>query len=152
MPLSLTSAVFQEGEVIPSRYTCEGENISPPLQWEGVPSEVESFVLIMDDPDAPAGVWDHWILFNLPKDLRNIQENERNFSSDTKKGINSWGKLDYGGPCPPSGAHHYFFKLYALSKKLELRDASRKSEIEKAMRGHILAQAQLVGVYKKASK
>ncbi len=151
MSLSLTSAVFQDGEIIPSQYTCEGKNISPPLQWEGVPTGVESFVLIMDDPDAPAGVWDHWILFNLPKDLRHIQEDERRFPSDIKKGINSWVNLSYGGPCPPSGIHHYFFKLYALSKKLELSDAANKPEIEKAMRGHILAQAQLVGVYKKTS-
>lgn len=144
MSLSLTSPVFKHKESIPELYTCDGENINPPLKIYGVPEEASSLVLIVDDPDAPIGNWDHWVIFNIPKETSNIAEDS---SPKGIRGENSWEKLGYGGPCPPDGEHRYIFKLYALDIFLDLQEGSNKQEVEGAMSGHILEQAQLVGLY-----
>lgn len=148
--MNLTSSVFANGDLIPSIYTCDGQDISPPLFWSDAPLNTVSFVLINDDPDAPMGTWDHWILFNIDSNFTNFAENV-NVSklSGVKQGRNSWGRNDYGGPCPPSGTHRYFFKLYALDLKLDVPDGSSKQKVEKAMVGHVLAKAELMGKYKR---
>ena len=144
--LILTSSAFEPGTPIPARYSCDGNDISPPLAWHGVPPDTQSFALIFDDPDAPGGTWDHWLLFNLPADTRTLPENAT-LPAETSVGKNSWGRTDYGGPCPPRGTHRYFFKLYALDTPLSLTTGASKSEIETAMRGHILAHTELMGTF-----
>ncbi len=152
--MKLTSPAFQHNDVIPSRYTCDGGDISPPLQILDVPKSVKALVLIMDDPDIPdfvkerfkIKVWDHWVVFNIPPETKEIREGEN------LKGIlgrNTGGKNAYGGPCPPDREHRYFFKLYALDIELKLQAGSTKSEVEAAMAGHILAEAMLVGRYER---
>lgn len=143
------SSVFKQGEAIPSKYTCDGSNISPPLTWKDVPSGTRSLVLIMDDPDAPHGVWDHWILFNIPTNVDMLAENTQELPTGTQQGKTSWDTLGYGGPCPPDREHRYFFKLYALDKVLSLSPGATKSEIDTAMKGHILGTAELMGKYKR---
>ncbi|PIR46460.1 MAG: YbhB/YbcL family Raf kinase inhibitor-like protein [Candidatus Vogelbacteria bacterium CG10_big_fil_rev_8_21_14_0_10_45_14] len=133
---------------MPSQYTCDGENISPPLEISGAPEETESFALIVDDPDAPGGVWDHWLAWNIPEDTAVIEEG---VAPPGKAGTNSFGKTSYGGPCPPSGTHRYFFKLYALDSKLDIHSESPKNVLEGAMKGHILEQAKLVGLYRRSN-
>ena len=148
-PFTLTSSAFQNLEAIPVIYTCDGRDISPPLNWDNPPPSSKSMVLIMDDPDAPVGTWDHWILFNLPPDITNIPEDFTQLPPGTKSGSNSWRKNTYGGPCPPgSTSHRYYFKLYALDTQLNLPEGSKKAAVEKAMKGHILAQTELVGIYR----
>jgi len=150
VPFALTSTAFAEGEPIPSKYTCDGEDISPPLQWRDVPEGTRSFALIADDPDAPRGTWDHWLLYNLPAEARNLPEGvpaEAELSDGSRHGQNSWSRLGYGGPCPPSGTHRYFFKLYALDTLLELDAGASKERLSQAMEGHVLAEAVLMGVY-----
>lgn len=147
MALQITSSVFKNGEMIPSKYTCDGANSSPPLQWHDAPSGTQSFALIVDDPDAPAGTWDHWLLFNIPPQVTAIAEDEKVFGSEPGK--NSWGHTNYGGPCPPQGIHRYYFKLYALDTKLSLPSSSTKATIEDAMKNHILAKAELLGKYER---
>jgi len=144
--LKLTSPVFENNGKIPGKYTCQGDDINPRLDISGVPSDAKSLVLIMDDPDAPAGVWDHWILFNMPV-VSKIEENS--VPSGAVQGKNSWGKNEYGGPCPPSGEHRYVFKLYALDITLDLDFSADKKDVEKAIEEHILAQTKLVGLYSK---
>lgn len=146
MTLTLTSTAFAAGEPIPAKYTCDGVNVSPPLSWGAPPAGTQSFTLILDDPDAPAGVWDHWLLFNIPADLRNLPE-RAGAPAGSVDGKNSWGRTGYGGPCPPRGTHRYFFKLYALDTKLDLPAGAAKSQLLRAMEGHILAQAELMTVY-----
>ncbi len=143
---TITSTAFEPGAPIPARYSCDGDDISPPLAWADVPPDTQSFALIFDDPDAPGGTWNHWLLFNLPADTRALPENTT-LPTGTRIGKNSWGRTDYGGPCPPHGTHRYFFKLYALDTTLSLADGASKSEIEAAMNGHILAQAELMGTF-----
>ena len=143
--MRITSPVFGHNEMIPSRYTCQGEDINPPLIIEDVPPGTRSLVLIMDDPDAPIGTWDHWIVYDIPPQTARIEEN----SVPGTQGRNSWGRNDYGGPCPPSGTHRYFFKLYALDTELRLPEGTGKKQVETAMQGHVLAQAQLIGLYRK---
>jgi len=145
--LKLTSPAFEDNGNIPSKYTCQGEDINPALNIEGTPENAESLVLIMDDPDAPGGTWDHWIVFNIPK-VSSIGENS--VPDGAVQGKNSWGNNNYGGPCPPSGTHRYMFKLYALDTKLELDENSGKNDVENAMQGHILAETRLVGLYSKS--
>ena len=145
--MKLTSPVFQNGSNIPARYTCDGKNISPPLEWSGIPTNTKSLVLIMDDPDAPAEIWDHWIIFNFPPNLTSLVESVKQFPSGTKFGKNSWGKTEYGGPCPPDRKHRYFFKLYALNTLLELSNGATKEKIQQAMKGQIVAEAELIGLY-----
>jgi Raf kinase inhibitor-like YbhB/YbcL family protein len=145
-PMKLFSSAFQNNGVIPKKYTCDGENISPPLSWTDVPDGTKSFVLIHDDPDAVpvAGyVWDHWILINIPSDTKDIAENNR----VGVEMINSFQQISYGGPCPPNGEHRYYFKLYALDTMLNIPGKSSKADIEKAIEGHVLAKAELIGTY-----
>lgn len=153
MGLKLTSSAFAEGELIPRQYTCDGRDISPPLSWTGAPAGTKSFALICDDPDAPVGVWDHWVCFNLPPSLAGLPEavpRTEALPGGGLHGRNSWGKLGYGGPCPPGGVHRYFFKLYALDAELNLKAGATKKDVEKAMQGHILAESQLMGRYKRS--
>jgi len=145
--LALSSSAFGEGERIPERYTCDGEDVSPPLAWERAPADTVTYALIMDDPDAPAGTWVHWVLFNLPRDHDRLAED---VSAEVGTGgKNSWGRTGYGGPCPPSGQHRYIFKLYALDTELALEAGADKEALLAAMEGHVLASDQLTGVYQR---
>lgn len=149
MGLIIQSSAFNSGNSIPMKYTCDGANIPPPLSWEGEPKNTQSFVLIVDDPDAPAGTWNHWIVFNIPKTTHDFSENLLTLPNGAKYGKNSWEKTAYGGPCPPQGEHRYLFNLYALDTVLNLSANTNKSQIQSAMQGHILATATLIGKYKK---
>jgi Raf kinase inhibitor-like YbhB/YbcL family protein len=154
LPFELISTAFEQGEPIPEKYSCDGEDISPSLAWGDPPAGTQSLALIMDDPDAPVGTWDHWILFNISPDLRELQEDlpitGKNIDPDAIfVGNNSWGRAGYGGPCPPSGAHRYFFKLYALDTIINLLPGATKQELLDAMEGHILAEAELMGTYRR---
>jgi Raf kinase inhibitor-like YbhB/YbcL family protein len=140
--LVVTSPAFTDGGRIPAQYTCDGADVNPPLRIQSIPDETINLVLIVDDPDAPMGTWDHWVLWNIPV-LDTIEED----SAPGTEGINDFGKHTYGGPCPPSGTHRYVFKAYALAVELDLASTSRKRDVENAMKGHILAQGRLVGVY-----
>lgn len=140
--LNVTSSAFKEGEYIPSKYTCDGENINPPLHIEGLPENTKSVVLIIDDPDAPRIAWVHWIVWNI-KPVADIKEN----SKPGVQGTNDFGRVDYGGPCPPLTMHRYFFKVYALDCTLNLHYSTRKREVESTMKDHILAKGELMGRY-----
>lgn len=140
--LTITSPVFENNRPIPKKYTCDGEDVNPPLNIEGIPVGTKSLVLIVDDPDAPMGTWDHWIVWNIPPKNK-IDED----SVPGVEGVNDFRKHSYGGPCPPSGTHRYFFKVYALDVQLALDSNSRKKDVEKAMKDHILAKGELVGLY-----
>jgi hypothetical protein len=145
MSLQVTSSAFNDGDRIPRMYTCDDQNISPPISWMGVPSDTVSLALIMDDPDAPMGTWVHWVLYNLSPDLTTLEQGVIGVGTDGK---NDFNRLGYGGPCPPKGSNHrYFIKLYALDTMLDLKAGATKSQVESAMRGHILAQGQLMGKY-----
>jgi Raf kinase inhibitor-like YbhB/YbcL family protein len=141
-PLRVTSSAFKSNGTIPKKYTCDGIDVNPPLSIEGLPKQTESLVLIVDDPDAPRGTWVHWVVWNIPP-LRVIQED----SVPGTEGVNDFQRHSYGGPCPPSGTHRYFFKVYALDTKLQLGQNAGKRDVEKAMEGHILAMGELVGLY-----
>lgn len=147
MAFLLTSNAFTANGFIPAKFTCDGNDLSPALQWTAPPAGTKSLALIMDDPDAPVGNWDHWILFNLPAETLGMTEGVKTLPTGTLEGKNSWGRTGYGGPCPPDREHRYFFKLYALDSKLALKSGSTKKEIESAMKGHIVAQTQLIGRY-----
>jgi hypothetical protein len=142
--MELTSLEFNNKEYIPEKYTCEGEGVNPPLLISGIPRDARSLALIVDDPDAPMGVWVHWVVFDIPVVSR-IEEN----SVPGKLGITNSGRRDYHGPCPPSGIHRYFFKIYALDTKLNLSEGISKGQLEKAMQGHILDKSELIGLYKR---
>lgn len=141
----ISSPAFEHNGIIPSQYTCDGENMNPPLKFVGIPEATQSLVLILDDPDSPSGNWLHWILVNIEPSINSIQEGV--IPAGVKQGINSFGNLGYGGPCPSSGTHRYFFRLYALDKKLETHPPFGREEIEQMMSGHIIAQAELMGQY-----
>ncbi len=143
----LESPAFAHNGFIPKEYTCNGADHSPPLIWKKIPENTQSFVLIMDDPDAPMGLWVHWILFNLPADCHELT----GIPSKAISARNSWGRTGYGGPCPPSGTHRYFFKLYALDTLLTLGEHATKKEIETAMQNHIIEQTELMGRYSQSS-
>lgn len=144
--MTITSPEFKHNGIIPPRFTCQGEDINPTLQISGVPAGAKSLVLIVDDPDAPVGVWDHWIVYDIDPVTTEIREN----SVPGIQGWNSYRRVEWGGPCPPSGTHRYFFKLYALDKKsLGVKPDSSKEVIERAMKNHILDKAELIGLYKK---
>ncbi|MCE8162993.1 MAG: YbhB/YbcL family Raf kinase inhibitor-like protein [Candidatus Moeniiplasma glomeromycotorum] len=145
--MKLTSSAFTHQTSLPSRYTCDGKNVSPPLTWSEIPPATQSLVLIMDDPDAPGGTWDHWIIFNLPPNLNSLPEGINQFPSGTKLGKNSWGQTEYGGPCPPDRQHRYFFKLYALNTVLDLPPGASKSQIQQALKGKIIEKTELIGLY-----
>jgi len=149
--MQLTSTAFTEGEPIPAKYTCDDKNVSPPLKWSGVPADARSLVLIVDDPDAPAGTWVHWVLYDLPGSLSGLTEDQpktQYLPGGARQGLNDFEHLGYGGPCPPPGKpHRYFFKLYALNRLLELKPGVTKKDVERAMEKHIVAQGQLMGTY-----
>ena len=151
--MKLTSTVFTEGGPIPSKYTCDGENISPPLTWSGIPPSTKSLALIVDDPDAPGKTWVHWIVYNLSPASNSLNENmpaTNQINSQAFQGTNDFKKIGYGGPCPPSGTHRYFFKLYALDSTVTITsERATKDELLRNMQGHIIAQAELIGLYKR---
>jgi Raf kinase inhibitor-like YbhB/YbcL family protein len=150
MALVITSSAFSEGQAIPNRYTCDGPDVSPDLAWSGVPETAASLALICDDPDAPMGMWVHWVLFNIPADADGLSAeipSDAILENGARHGKNDFGKLGYGGPCPPGGTHRYFFKLYALDTQVELDSGSTKDQLLEAMEGHILAEGQLMGIY-----
>jgi Raf kinase inhibitor-like YbhB/YbcL family protein len=145
--LHITSPAFQDNSHIPRQYTCDGKDINPPLVIENVPAETKSIALICDDPDAPMGTWVHWVLWNIDPTTKEIAENA--VPQGAVEGMNDFKKHAYGGPCPPSGTHRYFFKVYALDTVLDISPNSTKSALEKAMKGHIIAQGQIIGLYKR---
>jgi Raf kinase inhibitor-like YbhB/YbcL family protein len=149
--MQVQSSAFSDGEPIPPRHTCDGADISPPLSWFEPPTGTQSLALTCDDPDAPGGTWDHWVLFNIPASVRSLSEGippDEVVAGVGMQGSNSWKRIGYGGPCPPKGStHHYDFKLYALDRVLDLDPGASKRDLEKAMSGHILATGQLTGQY-----
>lgn len=152
MAMKIESPAFKHEGMLPSTHTCDGKDMSPPLQWSGAPENTKSFALIGDDPDAPMGTWVHWVIFNIPPGTHELHENMQKvtgWKNGAEQGKNSWGKLGYGGPCPPSGTHRYFFKLYALDTMLNVPSGATKEQVESAMKGHVLADAQLMGKYKR---
>jgi len=156
MALSLRSSAFQHQGEIPRQYTCDGKDLSPPLEWSGLPAGTKSLALVVDDPDAPDPkapkmTWVHWVLYNLPPEATDLKEALRpaELPKGTREGINDWGRTGYGGPCPPIGRHRYFHKLYALDTMLPDLGRPAKAALEKAMKGHVLAEAQLIGSYQR---
>ena len=154
MGLTLTTRAFAANGEIPSRYTCDGQDRSPDLQWSGLPDGTRSLVLIVDDPDAPDPAapkmtWVHWVLYNLPTESTGLEEAVHELPSGTGEGINDWKRTGYGGPCPPVGRHRYYHKLYALDTRFPDLGKVTKKDVEKAMRGHILDQAELIGTYQR---
>ncbi|MDH4359082.1 MAG: YbhB/YbcL family Raf kinase inhibitor-like protein [Candidatus Berkelbacteria bacterium] len=145
--MEITSSAFQEGGAIPAKYSCKGENISPDLKIEGIPAEAKSLALIIDDPDAPAGLWTHFLLANIDPSTSTISEDS--IPEGAIIGANSSGEAKYDGPCPPSGTHRYYFKIFALDRTLELKSGFSRRELEEAMERHILAQGQLIGKFSK---
>lgn len=146
------TSVFKEKEKIPAKYTCSEQDISPPLNWRNAPEKTVSFALIMDDPDAPMGTWVHWVMWNIPADQTELKENvakQSELTGGIKQGTNSGGKIGYMGPCPPSGVHRYYFKLYALDTKLQFEGKVTKEKLLEAMEGHILSEGTLMGLYDK---
>jgi Raf kinase inhibitor-like YbhB/YbcL family protein len=150
--IKLTSTAFKDGQPIPRTYTCDGVNVSPPLEWSGVPKTVKTLSIICDDPDASPDTWVHWVLYNLPADnigmVESLPATEKLLAGGFQ-GTNDFKKIGYGGPCPPSGTHHYFFKIYALDGEIPLKAGATKAELLKAMEGHVLLQGQLMGTYKR---
>ena len=148
--MKLTSKAFEAKSMISPQFTCDGEDISPPLSWSPPPTDTQSLALICDDPDAPRKTWVHWVVYNLPPSTCSLSEaipEGRNISGGGLQGINDFQKLSYGGPCPPGGTHRYFFTIYALDKMLELEPGATRAEVETAMRGHILERGELMGYY-----
>ncbi|UFS68780.1 YbhB/YbcL family Raf kinase inhibitor-like protein [Geomonas sp. RF6] len=150
MEFKLSSPAFNNGTQIPSRYTCDGENINPHLVIHGVPAKTKSLALLVEDPDAPAGLWVHWVMWNMPPDTTEIREHTVPFGA--KEGLNTRRKHGYDGPCPPSGSHRYFFRLFALDQKLELKADAGKEQLEEAMMTHILATTELMGTYSRTNE
>jgi Raf kinase inhibitor-like YbhB/YbcL family protein len=145
MGITLTSTAFREGAPIPVKHTCDGPDVSPPLAWRGAPAAAKSFALVSDDPDAPGKTWVHWVLYNVPPTVSQLAEGD---SGGGVQGLNDFRRTGYGGPCPPPGKpHRYFFKLYSLDAPLALTAGATKADVERAMQGHVLAQAQLIGTY-----
>ncbi len=145
--LKISSQAFVHNGYIPARYTCDGNDVNPPLEIANVPAEAKSLALIVDDPDAPVGMWVHWVAWNIDPATREIGEDS--VPRSAMQGKNDWKRSSYGGPCPPSGVHRYFFKLYALDTRLNLGAGTTKKDLEKAMQGHILASTELIGLYKR---
>ncbi len=150
--ITVTSTAFKDGEMIPSRYTCDGANISPQIAWTNIPHDTKSIAIISDDPDAPVGTWVHWIVYDIPPDVTELQENcppDKILKNGAKQGITDFKRIGYGGPCPPSGTHRYFFKAYALDILLNAQPGLTKANLLKAMDGHIIAKGQLIGKYER---
>ena len=143
--LQISSPAFKHHGHIPPKYTCDGADVNPPLTIENVPSGAKSLALIVDDPDAPRSTWVHWVMWNITSDIHAIEENT--VPAGAAEGVNDFRKRNYGGPCPPSGTHRYFFKLYALDSSLTLNTNTTKTDLERAMKGHILAQSEIIGLY-----
>jgi Raf kinase inhibitor-like YbhB/YbcL family protein len=159
MALKVTSPAFQSNGAIPSRYTCEGQDVSPPLAWSGATGNTRSFALIVDDPDAPdpakpQRVYVHWVIFNLPPNTTALPENasKMGLPKGAMQGKNDWGKAEYGGPCPPIGRHRYFFKLYALDTPVAGLKNATKADLERAIQGHVVDSGELIGTYQKGGK
>ena len=163
--LHLSSPAFTDGGTIPKAFTCDGADRSPPLQWSGVPQAARSLVLICDDPDAPAGTWSHWVVFNLPPDVTSLEEGiaaelaaapeprpaVKQVLRTTVQGKNDFGKIGYGGPCPPSGSHRYVFRLYAVDRSLDVSAGATRAEVLRAIEGHVVAEGKLTGKYARGS-
>jgi Raf kinase inhibitor-like YbhB/YbcL family protein len=153
MTINITSVAFAEGQPIPSKYTCDGEDVSPSLKWDNAPAGTKSFALICDDPDAPSGTWVHWVIYDLPATTTELPEaipTKEEVLNGAKQGKNDFGRTGYGGPCPPpGGAHRYYFKLYALDDSLNLRAGAKKGDVEVAMKGHIVGEGKLMGSYRR---
>ncbi len=152
MPLVLESTAFSNQELIPAKYTCDGANVSPPLKWNGAPDGTQSFAIIFDDPDAPAKTWVHWVVFNIPAETAQLEENisrDQKLANGAIQGTNDFKKYGYGGPCPPGGTHGYHLKLYALDTLLDLGPGATKQQVIDAMNGHILDKDELIGKYKR---
>ena len=152
--MKITSTAFAQDAAIPAKYTCEGSDLSPPLAWSEVPANTKSFVLIVDDPDAPDPAapkmtWVHWVLYNIPAEATGLPEAAKSLPRGTLQGLNDWKRTRYGGPCPPVGRHRYFHKLYALDAVLPDLGQPTKARVEAAMKGHVIAQAELIGTYQK---
>lgn len=151
MPLNLRSPDFPSGEMIPKQFTCDGADNSPAFEWSDPPAGTQSFAFLADDPDAPAGTWVHWVLFDLPASVRALQQNvprKEELADGSRQGRNDFGKIGYGGPCPPAGApHRYFFKIYALDTKLNLKPGATKKDVERAKQGRVLAEGEWMGRY-----
>jgi len=148
--MDLKSSVFEIGGMIPPKYTCDGSDMSPPLSWSAVPAKTKSLALIADDQDAPRGTWVHWVAWNIPATVPSLEEGvpkRDTFPNGMKQGTTDFRSIGYGGPCPPSGTHRYFFKLYALDATLNLPPGTTKKDLETAMKGHVLAQSELMGMY-----
>ena len=145
--LKLSSTAFSNNGMIPEKYTCDGDDVAPPLAIEGVPEKARSLALVVDDPDAPSGTWVHWVVWNIDPKTAAIAEGT--VPQGARQGMNDFRRLDYGGPCPPSGTHRYFFKLYALDALLDLEKGATKAALERSMKGHLLAQAEIIGRYKR---
>lgn len=146
--MKIISSAFENNQMIPPQYTCDGKDINPPLQIIDIPPETQSLVLIVDDPDAPSGDWIHWLVWNIKPETKLISENE--LPQGAVQGTNDFNKQNYGGPCPPSGIHHYQFKIYALDTHLNLPSSSREKDLEKTMENHILDKTLIVGLYQRA--
>ena len=150
MPIQLRSSAFQAGQPIPAKYTCQGGDTSPPLEVSGVPQNARALALIVDDPDAPRGDWVHWVVFGIPAQTSAISEGSA--PAGSTQGKNDFGKMSWGGPCPPPGGpHRYFFRVYALDSELDLRAGATKQQLLDAMRGHVLGEAELMGTYERSS-
>lgn len=146
---TLTSTAFSDNGQIPKQYSCDGQNFSPPLAWQGIPANTQSLVLIVDDPDAPGGLWTHWVLINLPPEINQLPENIDQLPGKSFSSQNSWGRTGYGGPCPPDGEHRYVFTLYALSSLLDLPEKTDVNQVKKAMQGKVWDTAKIVARYRR---
>lgn len=153
MSLTVTTSAFESGAAIPAEYTCKGADVSPALNWTGAPARTASFVVIMDDPDAPAGTWVHWVMWNVPESTHSLSQavpKQEQFPDGSRQGRNSFGKIGYNGPCPPAGqTHRYFFRVYALDTKLELAAGADRAALGDAMGGHVLAKSEYMGTFHK---
>jgi Raf kinase inhibitor-like YbhB/YbcL family protein len=150
--MEIKSTAFDNGGMIPDKYTCEGENISPPLEWDNLPDGTKSVALIGDDPDAPMGTWVHWVVYDIPASISKLPENtpaDKTLTNGGKQGSNDFHKIGYGGPCPPSGTHRYFFKLYALDTYIGLEPGMTKEQLLRNMKGHVLEEAKLMGQFRR---
>lgn len=151
MAFHLRTTAFQDGGSIPKEFTCDGPDVSPALEWAESPAGTKSFALILDDPDAPSGTWVHWVLYDLPGEARKLDEDvakDRQLPDGARQGRNDFGKIGYNGPCPPRGnPHRYFFKLYALDRMIKIKAGASKAQLERAMKGHILGEAEFVGQF-----
>ena len=142
--MKIASSAFREGESIPSKFTCDGGDTSPPLQIGDVPAGAKTLALIADDPDAPGGLFTHWLVWNIPPQTNSIEEGS---APKGLQGTNDFGKSGYGAPCPPSGVHRYYFRVFALDRELDLRSGAKRSQLDAAMKGHVIAQGELIGRY-----